>query len=151
MPLKMGIMKMNLFRGVKIGFIGLLVVSWSISVLWLHPEHDEHEGLVPVDDGHAERWEVPGARGDGGGEHAAPGQEWSAHPGARHCSCRHLLSLQTAKVIFLYKPVSICLNHRLILGKKLPFLGNICIFWGGFGEHFANWVGIFFIFHTLGI
>ena len=27
MPLKMGIMKMNLFRGVKIGFIGILVVS----------------------------------------------------------------------------------------------------------------------------
>ena len=27
MPLKMGIMKMNLFRGVKIAFIGILVVS----------------------------------------------------------------------------------------------------------------------------
>ena len=103
MPLKMGIMKMNLFRGVKIGFIGLLVVSWSISVF--RPEHDEHEGLVLVDDGHAERWKVPGARGDGGGEHPAPCQEWSAHTGARHCSCRHLLSLQTAKVIFLDNPV----------------------------------------------
>ena len=32
MPLNMGIMKMNLFRGVKIAFIGILVVSLSISI-----------------------------------------------------------------------------------------------------------------------
>ena len=62
-----------------------------------------------MDDGHAECGEVPGARGDGGGEHVAPGQERPANPGARHCPGRHLLSLQTTQVIF--QPVSTCLKQ----------------------------------------
>ena len=39
MPLNMGIMKMNLFRGVKIAFIGILVVSL---LSFLRPEREEH-------------------------------------------------------------------------------------------------------------
>ena len=32
MPLKMGAMKMNLFKGIKIGFIGLLVVRVTCTI-----------------------------------------------------------------------------------------------------------------------
>ena len=72
-----------------------------------------------MDDGDAECGEVPGARGDGGGQHVATRQGRPAHPGACDCSGRHLLSLQRTKVIFQYQQVSTSLNNSQAQCRKV--------------------------------
>ena len=91
----MGFMKMNLFRGVKISFIGLLVVRHWYPLLILV---SSNAGGLLGDDGDAECGEVPGEGGDGGGDDAPEGEERPADPGAGNSSGRDVLSVQRPEV-----------------------------------------------------
>ena len=62
MALRMTFLRRNLFKGVKIGFIGLLVVnicSYNPVLFNIHPGLS-HQDSLPVHDGRAQHQQVPG-------------------------------------------------------------------------------------------